>query len=422
MTIKTSLLDARFLFGDEALANDLTTTFHADCVVGHDAQFIADKLEERDTRHARQGGMRYLVEPNLKEGKGGLRDLQTLYWIIKHMNGGHTLEEVMKSGGLTASEYRTYVHDARFFWTVRCHLHFMTGRPEERISFDLQPELAERMGFQDRGDQQGVERFMKRYFLAAKNVGGLSRILSAKLEAEQKKAPRGIRRFLPQSTPKPIDDTGFTLVTGRLSIEDPALFGQKPAMLLELFACAARENIDIHPDAMAAASRSLKSLKPDMRSDESIRASFLSCLLETPHPATTLRRMNEAGVLGRFLPEFGGIVAQTQFNMYHHYTVDEHTLKAIEIMSDIENDRSELYPHATKLFKDLRHRRALYLAMLLHDTGKGKGDQQVEGMRTARSACKRLGLGNDEIELVAWLVGNHLEMSETAQKLSLIHI
>lgn len=416
VTIKTSLLDARFLFGDAPLAEELMTRFRADCVVGQDTQFITDKLEERDKRHARQGNTRYAVEPNVKESKGGLRDLQTLFWISKHIYGGTTLEEVMKAGSLTPHEYQVFARDARFFWTVRCHLHYITGRAEERISFDLQPELATRMGYQDRGDQLGVERFMKRYFLAAKNVGGLSRILSAKLEAEQKKKPRGIRRFLPQATPKPIDETGFVIDTGRLSVADPQLFEDQPQKMLALFTCANTKELDVHPNAMAAVSRAVKAFRPAMRKTSEARALFLSCLLDTPTPAKTLRLMNETGLLGRFLPEFGGIVAQTQFNMYHHFTVDEHTIRAVEIMSDIEHGRSRDHPHAAQLFKTIVNRRALYLAMLLHDTGKGKGDQQIEGMRTARAACKRLGLPIDEIELVVWLVGNHLEMSETAQK------
>lgn len=416
VTIKTSLLDARFLFGDADLAADMQAAFHEACVKDQDTQFIQDKLEERDARHARQGNTRYVVEPNVKEGKGGLRDLQTLYWIFKHINGGTSLESVMKNSTLTRHEHQNFLRHARFFWTVRCHLHFITGRPEERISFDLQPELATRLGYQDRGDQLGVERFMKRYFLAAKDVGGLSRILSAKLEAEQKKTPRGIRRFLPRAAPKPIDDTGFTIDTGRLSVATPSLFEDTPNKLLALFVTANTHNLDIHPDAMAAASRSIKAFRPAMRKDDEARALFLSTLLENDTPAQTLRLMNESGVLGRFLPEFGGIVAQTQFNMYHHYTVDEHTLRAVETMSDIEHGRSEVHPHATRLFKNITNRRALYLAMLLHDTGKGKGDQQIEGMKTARAACKRLGLPKGETELVAWLVGNHLEMSETAQK------
>lgn len=416
VTIKTSLLDARRLFGDEALADDLLTRFQDECVAGADAQFIADKLEERDIRHTKQGNTRFVVEPNVKEGKGGLRDLQTLFWIAKHIYGGKALEDVMRSGVMTPHEYQIFIRDARFFWTVRCHLHYITGRAEERISFDLQPELAARMGYQDRGDQLGVERFMKRYFLAAKNVGGLSRIMSAKLEAEQKKKPRGIMRFVPITPPKPLDETGFVIDTERLSIADQDIFETQPMKLLELFVRANENDVDIHPNAMVTASRSVKAFRPAMRKTEEACALFLSCLLETAKPAHTLRLMNEAGVLGRFLPEFGGIVAQTQFNMYHHFTVDEHTIRAVEVMSDIEHGRSEEHSHATQLFKDIPNRRALYLAMLLHDTGKGKGDQQIEGMRTARAACKRLGLAKDEIELVAWLVGNHLEMSETAQK------
>ena len=203
VTIKTSMLDARFICGDEALATEMMVLFQRESVKGKDAQFIADKLAERDARHARTGDARYVVEPNLKEGKGGLRDLQTLYWIGKHMYGGGSLEEVMKAGPFTDHEYAVFIRAARFLWTVRCHIHFVTGRAEDRLSFDLQPEIAARMGYRDREGQQGVERFMKRYFLVAKDVGGLTRILAAKLEADHKKKPEGLRRFLPARPPQP---------------------------------------------------------------------------------------------------------------------------------------------------------------------------------------------------------------------------
>ena len=416
VTIKTSVLDARFLFGDSALSGELMRRFQADCVEGQNAAFLAAKLEERDARHARQGNTRYVVEPNVKNGKGGLRDLQTLYWIAKHIYGGSTLESVMKKDLFTSQEYRVFVRAARFFWTVRCHLHYLTGRAEERLSFDLQPELADRLGYQDRGEQLGVERFMKRYFVAAKDVGGLTRILTAKLEAELERTPQGLKRFMPRAAPKPIGETGFQLDRGQLSIADADAFERDPVNMLRLFALAAREGLDVHPDAMAAVSRASKQFRPALRKTDAARSLFLDCLLETDQPARILRLMNETGLLGRVLPEFGGIVAQTQFNMYHHYTVDEHTLRAVDIMSDIEHGRSGDHKHPHRLFADIEDRRALYLAMLLHDTGKGQGDQQVEGMRTARAACRRLGLPKAETELVAWLVGNHLEMSETAQK------
>ncbi len=417
VTIKTSLLDARFLFGDKALADETAELFNSQAVDGEDAQFISDKLEERDNRHARQGNARYLVEPNVKEGKGGLRDLQTLYWIVKHMHpeATVTLEDVMRTEVFTQHENVLFMRAARFLWTVRCHLHYITGRPEERLSFDLQPEMAARMGYQDRGSQLGVERFMKRYFLAAKDVGSLTRILAAKLEAEQKAKPEGWRRFLPRSQPKTLDDPLFEVRAGRVAVHDEAKFLSGPHGLMRLFLAADSDGLDIHPDAMSLTARNVRLIKPQTRKDPALINTFMDILLAGKDPGLALGRMNEAGVLGRFLPEFGGIVAQTQFNMYHHYTVDEHTIRAVDHMAKMEKGE-EGFGLVKRVFSRIMGRRALYLAMLLHDTGKGLGDQQIEGMKTARKAGNRLDLPEDEIEMIAWLVGNHLEMSETAQK------
>ncbi|MEO0449045.1 MAG: [protein-PII] uridylyltransferase [Pseudomonadota bacterium] len=418
VTIKTSLLDTRYLFGDKGLADETTELIHRQAVVGYDAQFIADKLEERDTRHARQGDARYLVEPNVKESKGGLRDLQTLYWIVKHMHPTttSTLEDVMTTQVFTKHEYHLFMRAARFLWTVRCHLHYITGRPEERLSFDLQPEIAARMGYQDRGEQLGVERFMKRYFLAAKDVGGLTRILAAKLEADQKAKPEGWRRFLPgTSQTKTLSDLNFIMVGNRVAFADDDIPHRHPTTLLKLFQVADKEGVDVHPDALSLVTRNTKLINAKTRTNPKMVSTFLEILLNSRNLGLTLNRMNEADILGRFLPEFGGIVAQTQFNMYHHYTVDEHTIRALEHMSKMDKGEDG-FRLAKQLFGRIENRRALYLAMLLHDTGKGHGDQQIEGMKTSRRACKRLGLDEAETELVAWLVGNHLEMSETAQK------
>jgi [protein-PII] uridylyltransferase len=417
VTIKTSLLDTRFLFGDEDLAQKTAEMFNNLSVYGQDAQFISDKLAERDARHARQGNTRYVVEPNVKEGKGGLRDLQTLYWIVKHMHPVDTssLEDVMKTDLFTQHEYVVFMRAARFLWTVRCHLHYITGRPEERLSFDLQPELAARMGYRDRTGQLGVERFMKRYFLAAKDVGGLTRILAAKLEAQQKAKPQGWRRFLPGTGPKALKDGLFEVRDGRIAPIDDAVFLEQPSNLMRLFQVADHEQLDIHPDAMTLASRNCRLINPRTRLNPDLTTVFLDILLNGNDVGLTLNRMNETGVLGRYLPEFGGIVAQTQFNMYHHFTVDEHTIRAVAHIAAMDRGEDG-FDLAHSLYPKLENRRALYLAMLLHDTGKGLGDQQIEGMKTATAACRRMGLEEAEVELVAWLVGNHLEMSETAQK------
>ncbi|MEL6828800.1 MAG: [protein-PII] uridylyltransferase [Pseudomonadota bacterium] len=417
VTIKTSLLDARFLFGDKALADETWSLFIDRSVTGQDAQFIADKLEERDRRHTKGGDTRYVVEPNVKEGKGGLRDLQTLFWIVKHLhpNTTNSLEDVMQTQIFTKRETTVFMRAARFLWTVRCHLHYLTGRPEERLSFDLQPELAERMGYSDRREQRGVERFMKRYFVAAKDVGSLTRILAAKLEAEQQAKPEGWRRFFRGGGQSTLTHPDLTLSHERVAIIDEQTFLKSPANLLELFRVADREQRDIHPDAMSFVTRNSKCITTQARSDPALADVFFAILLDGNSPGLALDRMNEAGLLGRYIPEFGGIVAQTQFNMYHHYTVDEHTLRAVTHMANMQRgeDGFEL---AHGLFAQIENARALFLSMLLHDTGKGLGDQQIEGMKTARKACRRLGIGAEETELVAWLVGNHLEMSETAQK------
>ena len=418
LNTETALLDARFICGDEAIFDRLREKYRDELVKGREAHFIAAKLEERDKRHKKQGDSRYLVEPNVKEGKGGLRDVQTLFWLVRHAYGGTTLEDVLSNREVfTEEEAKLFRNAGKFLWSVRCHIHYLTGRPEERLSFDLQPEIAQRMGFEDIGNRLGVERFMKRYFLEAKDVGSLTRILCARLEADQQKAKPNLLHFLPFGGGKKITAPGFVMEAGRLSIEDAKLFQKQPVEMLRLFQLAESNNVDIHPFALSALTRSLTKFGEKHRTDPEARKIFLDILINTPDPGPILRMMNEAGILGAMVPEFGDIVAQTQFNMYHHFTVDEHTIRAVDYIAEIErgSDTAQM-PLAIELFPTIKHKRALYLAMLLHDTGKGLGDQQEEGAKTAHAASIRLGVSEDEAELIAWLVGNHLEMSDCAQK------
>jgi [protein-PII] uridylyltransferase len=418
-TVQTALLEARFIAGDAELFKDFQERFQKEVVAPGHRAFIAAKLKERDERHTRAGGARYLVEPNVKEGKGGLRDLHTIYWILHHLYGGKAVRSMVIDDVFTRSEAAMALRASDFFWRVRCHLHFLTGRAEERLTFDVQPELAHRLGFGARAEQAGVERFMRRYFLAARDVGVLTRVLMAKLEADHaKRHSAGISRFLPNTQRREkLDAPGFRIEAGRLDVDSPAVFDDDPVNLLRVFAIADSRDLDLHPDALAAVARRLKKVGPTLRVDPEAKALFLGMAASKHSPAAALRLMNETGVLGRFLPEFGGIVAQMQFNMYHHYTVDEHTLRAVEIISDIEKGRCAAeHPLATQIFPKIVNRRALYLAMLLHDTGKGKGDQQEEGEKTAIAACTRLGLPPEEVELVGWLVRHHLLMSDVAQK------
>jgi [protein-PII] uridylyltransferase len=417
-TIQTALLESRRLAGDQSLAAEFAARFNRDVVAPGHRAFIQAKLKERDERHARAGASRYLVEPNLKDGKGGLRDLHTLFWIVRHCYGAADPAEYARLGLFTTEELGVFVRATEFLWRVRCHLHFLTGRAEERLTFDLQPEMAQLMGYGARGENPAVERFMKRYFLVAKQVGSLTRILCAKLEADQQKRAPSLTRLI-SSAPlgDPLRAPGYRIEAGRLAVADPSHFAADPVNLLRIFELADARNLDIHPETLTEVTRSLRRITPAVRRDPGAAGVFLNIIASKNNPGRTLALMNEAGVLGRFIPEFGRIVAQMQFNMYHHFTVDEHTLRAIEIISDIEHGRfAKDHPLSTQIFPKIINRRALFLAMLLHDTGKGIGDQQEEGEKAAIAACSRLGLPPEEVELVGWLVGNHLTMSDTAQK------
>jgi [protein-PII] uridylyltransferase len=425
MTIRTSILEARRLTGDEDLALTLQRRFREEVVRGTGPEFVAAKLKERDERHARAGVSRFMVEPNVKEGKGGLRDLHTLFWIARYLHPADSLDALLKLDMFLGREVRAFIRAFDFLEAVRAHLHFATGRAEERISFDLQPEIARRMGYADRGrpgadPTPAVERFMRRYFLIAKEVGSLTRAFAAKLEAEHlKTAPRGLSRFLPgRPRRQELDEPGFHIDGGRLTVDGAETFAEDPANLLRLFRIADQRDLDLHPDAFTAATRGLNLITSKVRRDPAVAEIFLDILARGRDPQRTLELMNEAGVLGRYLPEFGRIVAQMQFNMYHSYTVDEHTLRAVGIIANIAAGRfSEDHPLATAIMPLIEDREALFLAMLLHDTGKGGvGGQEKAGARAARQACERLGVERAKTELVAWLVEHHLMMSDFAQK------
>jgi [protein-PII] uridylyltransferase len=420
MTIRTALLESRFLWGEEAFAETLRTRFLDEVVRGTAAEFIAAKLAERDERHRRQGRSRYLVEPNVKEGKGGLRDLHTLFWIAKYFYRVRRSAELVDKGVFSRAEYNAFRKAEDFLWAVRCHLHFLTGKAEERLSFDVQREIAVRLGYTSHPGMKDVERFMKHYFLVAKDVGDLTRIFCAALEEEQVKATPGLNRFLRsmRRRRKSLGDNGaFVVEHDRINVVDEAVFARDPVNLIRIFHLADKHSVAFHPDAMRLMRRSLALIDQRLRDDPEANRLFIEILTSRKEPEIVLRLMSEAGVLGRFVPDFGRIVAMMQFNMYHHYTVDEHLVRSIGILSEI--DRGELvedHPVATRLMASIQNRKILYVALFLHDIAKGRPeDHSIAGTRIARRLCPRFGFTPAETEAVAWLVEHHLVMSMTAQ-------
>ncbi len=420
MTIRTAILDARYICGSEPLYDSMEKRFDAEVVRNSAREFIAAKLAERDVRHQKAGDTRYLVEPNVKEGKGGLRDLQTLFWMMKYHYRVQSSRQLVKLGVLSRREAKLFEKSEDFLWAVRCHMHFLTGKAEERLSFEIQREIAANLGYHDHPGLSAVERFMKHYFLVAKDVGDLTRILCAALEDEQAKEAPGFSRVLRRlakrrrKVPGTLD---FMQDHGRITVADNEVFKRDPVNLIRLFHLADIHDLLFHPDALKLASRSLKLINAQLREDEEANRLFLSILTSPRRPALILRRMNEAGVLGRFIPDFGKIVSMMQFSMYHHYTVDEHLLRAVEVMSRIEQGKDDdAHPLAVSILPEITEREVLYVAILLHDIAKGRPeDHSVAGAKVARKLCPRFGFTPEQTEIVAWLVKEHLSMSMIAQ-------
>lgn len=416
-TIRTSMLEKRFLWGAEQLYDAFRHAFNSKIVANTAREFVAAKLEERDNRHLRAGQSRYLVEPNLKESKGGLRDLNTLFWIARYSYQIDKLDALVDLGVLTPEELRLFRRCDRFLWEVRCHLHFLTGRAEERLSFDVQKPLAGHFDPSDSAGMKAVEKFMRRYFLVAKNVGDLTAIFCASLEEREKKKPSRVRLPALFRRQKLVD--GFTIGSGRLTMAEPDCFEKDPVNLIRVFHLADKFNLDIHPDTMRAITRNVKQVNADLRQNEQANKLFLDILTSRKNPERSLRRMNEAGILGRFVPDFGRIVALMQFNMYHHYTADEHLLRAIGLLREIESGKqAEAHPLSYELLKTGKiNRRVIYLSTLLHDIAKGRPeDHSIAGARIARTLGPRLGFNESETRLTEWLVREHLVMSDVAQR------
>ena len=423
-TILTSLLDLRHLQGDAGLATQLHTRIRRDLTRGSGRAYIAGKLAERDARHAREGGSRYVIEPNIKEAKGGLRDLHVLYWIARFLDHDGDLNDPQDVGGYVAAGLfdeqaaRRFARAADFLWRARHHLHWMSGRAVETLSFDRQVELCRLMGHASGPVEVAVERFMREYFTNAREVGALTRIACARLEERSALKIPNLFPFLPGRR-KGLRNPALAIKNGRLDFKDPLTIKNNPTVILELFETAGRRNLDIHPDALQAIDYRRNLIDSEFRRDADNAQVFMRLLDTAKAPYATLKLMNEAGVLGRFLSEFGGIVARTQFNMHHAYTVDEHTLRLVSEADDLMDGRdAQALPLATQVAQGLtrEQRRILLLACLLHDTGKGQGDQCVEGAQLARRACRRLGQSKEITDTVAWLVRSHLDMSETAQR------
>ncbi len=421
-TIRTALLDARLLTGNETLFSDFHRQFRAACKEGGAAEYIAAKQAERAARHRRYGDSPFVVEPNVKEGPGGLRDLQTLYWISRYVFATQTMGELADLGGiLTQQEARHGRRAWEFLWTVRFHLHYVAGRAEERLTFDLQPVVGARMGYTRHGRQDGVERFMRHYFLTARAIAQLTRVLE----------PAILRAALgPPALEAKTDDAllaaGFVLAEGKLLPQSGRGFDADPIQMLRILQVARDRALELHPLALRSFIQNERRAV-SLRGDPAAAAVFMDLLCGkepdrhrhgNAHPdgARWLAILNETGFLGRYLPDWARVVGQMQFDTYHIFTVDEHTIEAVRVLNTLERgELASVAPMASELVGHVQSRRSLYLAMLLHDIAKGRGGDHSElGAEVALEVGPALGLTDEETETVSWLVLHHLLLSATA--------
>src|SRR6201994_3481969 len=379
-TIRTALLDGRFLTGNKTLFGEFHRRFRAACKEAGAAEYIAAKQAERAVRHRRYGDSPFVVEPNVKEGRGGLRDLQTLYWIARYVFDTQTMGELADLGGiLTQQEARHGRRAWEFLWTVRFHLHYVAGRAEERLTFDLQPVVGARMGYTRHGKQDGVERFMRHYFLNARDIARLTRILEPAILRAALGPPA-----IEAETDQALVQAGFVLAEGALLPLPGRDFDKEPTQMLRILQVARDRNLELHPLAVRSFIQNERRAV-SLRGDPKAAAIFMDLLCGKepdrhhsgglhPDGARWLAILNETGFFGRYLPDWARIVGQMQFDTYHIFTVDEHTIEAVRILNTLERgELAEVAPIASKLIDHVQSRRSLYLAMLLHDIAKGRG-------------------------------------------------
>ena len=413
-TVRTAMLEQRFVCGDISLASELNEKLWKSLFEGTAKDFISEKLKERERRHEKHG-QRYMVEPNVKEGKGGLRDLQSLYWIAKYVYKTQNITDLIELNVFRSDEYEEFDKAEEFLWAVRCQMHCLSNRAIEKLSFDLQVEVATAMGYKDSRARRAVEIFMQDYFRHATRVGDLTRIFLTSLEAVHAKDEPLLERIF-KRRPKIGDE--YKVIHNRLAVKSEEKFLENSINLLKLFSEALRTGLLIHPNAMRLVSANLSLVDKEFRQSPEAQNIFLELLLKHGNPERALHRMNELGFLAKFIPEFEPIVAMMQFNMYHSYTVDEHTIQCLRTLAQIEKgELVEELPIASSILKVGVNRRVIYVALLLHDIGKGRSyDHSILGAKIARQVSPRLGLKKQETETVEWLVRYHLLMSDMAQK------
>ena len=408
--VATSLMEARLLAGDTVLFQGMRIAT-GPARLWPSQQFFAAKLQEQQDRHAKYHDTAYKLEPNVKESPGGLRDIQTIGWVAKRHFGVETLHGLVDHGFLTEDEYQRLSAGQDYLWRVRYGLHLLNGRREDRLLFDAQIKLAKQAGFADAPGSLGVEQFMQQYYRTVLELSRLNEMLLQLFDEAILNPSQG------EPVPLGLD---FADQGGFLASRSPDLFARRPSALLQIF-----HVLEQHPRLRGVSAETLRQLRLNLhriddvfRADTDNRALFMDILREPQGVTHELRRMNRYGVLGRYLPAFGAVAGRMQYDLFHTYTVDEHTLFVVSNLRRFMLARYDHeFPLCSRIMQALPKPELAYLAGLFHDIAKGRGGDHSElGSVEAEQFCVEHGLSRYDARLCAWLVQNHLLLSITAQK------
>jgi len=413
LTIRTALLDSRYLAGGRLLFKELQKVIFTQILTKGSDAFIREKLAEMRKRREKYGSSVYLLEPNLKEGEGGLRDLHTAIWAAKSKYKVATLRELIIKGVLAEEELDEYSRALAYLWRIRNELHYLAGRKNDQLTFDAQNRVAEFLGYQDNGRVLAVEEFMRDYYLHANDVEHFSSLLVNKCVTREEGAFRIIGYFIR----RPIGE-GFYVLKGELVVPDESVVEKDPARLMKLFEYAQKQGVSLSLRAKALIRRSLDLVNDKFRRSREVNASFFNILRSDKGVAETLRLMHHLQFLNRFIPEFERTYCKVQHDLYHIYTVDIHSLFAVEeIIRLWKGEHAEDLPLLTQVARDVDKRELLLLAVLMHDIGKGGGGRHAElGAEMMPTIARRMGLSKEDSERLEFLIRHHILLAHIAQR------
>lgn len=421
MLSKTALMEARLITGDEALFKAFRKAFTSRCVVGHENEYIAQRIEDQARRRERHGNSAAMQEPHVKNGCGGLRDYQNLLWMAAVKLGDRTLAELQSHGHLGLKDRKTLEQAYDFLLRTRNELHYSAGSAADVLTAGVKPTVATGLGYGERSPRSRVEHFMRDYYTHARNIYLITRMIEQRLALVPTPA-RGLRALLGRrpAVPAAQEVDGFRITGQQINAPSRTLFRDDPNRLIRVFLHAQRRGLTLHPDLVQLLRQLVQEGRVDgaFNRDPGVHATFLEILAQRGNVAPTLRAMHEVGFLGRLIPEFGRLTNLVQHEFYHQYAVDEHTLVVLGKLDQLSGATELPYSHYAPLFQQVERPEVLYLALLLHDSGKafpGRPHELVGGELAIRAA-RRLQLDGVTTHTLRKLIELHLEMVKVSQR------